>query len=134
MKTNPFLFAKALILLLALAVSSSLYAQETSDKTANFKWEIRFEKNRILIQCETGCTYQDLAFSSNRTVTLNQSGMLDLARNPTEEGNSQFLITYAKKGNKVTLKGLKWVAWTDLTFTAGKGSYTLDEKGITAHH
>jgi hypothetical protein len=134
MKTNPFLLTKVLFLLLALAVSSSLYAQETTEKTAEFKWEIKVDKNRITIQCQEGCTYQNLAFSSNRTVTINQSGMVELAKNPSEESSSDFLITYAKKGNKVTLKGLKGVAWTDLTFTAGKGIYTLDEKGITAHH
>ncbi|EMR04247.1 hypothetical protein [Cesiribacter andamanensis] len=134
MKTKPYLFTKSLLLLLLLALSPSLHAQETGAKTAEFTWELNVDKDRITIRCAEGCAFTNLAFSSNRTVTLNQVGMLDLAKNPDEASSSDFLITYQKKGNKVILTGIKGVAWTELSFIAGRASYTLDQNGLRASH
>lgn len=115
---------KLLLILVLLVQSTSIIAQEKTT-TPNFKIEIKWNKNRVVIISDI----YELSFSSNKEVVLNQFGMVNLKSNPSEKETSDFLFSYIKEGKKIILKGIKGVSWKELILDYKK-EYTINYDGI----
>lgn len=117
---------KVLLTALLFMFMGTVFAQEQNNN--NFKIKIKWVKNHVVFECDNGCGYQ-MAFNAKRTVVLDQFGMVNVQKNLVQEDTSDYQFSYTKKGNKIILKGIKGVSWSELKLDYKK-EYTFDNNGL----
>jgi len=110
-------------------LSIALLTSIDNPKEVDVTFTISFKDKKVQFEFSSGADYT-MAFHAHKTVLLNQYGMVSpISKSDIEQ--SEFLIEYAVKGNRVTLNGIKGVKWDNLTLRKDSGvSYVLNEDGI----
>lgn len=107
-----------LLVVLFLIIPFVSFAQNHSKK---FEIEIENTKSGFRLKSNHGSRWLDLSFNSTkfRSQKIDEEGMLGSRENtiPNENEFADYLITFSKKNDKITLAGLKGTSWKKLSFT-----------------
>jgi hypothetical protein len=137
-KTN---FRKASLILLIFTISlmgcSSLKNKKLKSTNLNhFKLIVEKTNEGIKMQSIEGSAWINLAFSINnyQPQAIDEYGMTELNKiSSVKDSNlADFLFTVTKTENGIVLKGIKGMAWTDLSFSLSEnGKQAIDQFGMT---
>ncbi|WP_027136804.1 hypothetical protein [Gaetbulibacter saemankumensis] len=131
------LYAPVLIILLVLAASSELKAQDKAPQDLkDFKVVIETTKNGIKMQSFKGSAWIALTFilNDNQPQAINQFGMTELDQISTNQGSNlaNFLFTVTKTNDGIELKGFEGTAWKNLKFSLAENEkQAIDQNGMT---
>ena len=80
-------------------------------EVAKFIINAKIQKDKIELNCYSGCAWTKLTFST-KNINIDKFG----TTNSLKSENSSFLFNISKKKNKLYLKAYKGTAWTKLSF------------------
>lgn len=121
--------------LVFMAINLSSKAQGETKEFKDFKISIEKNHGEIVMKCDVGCAWIDLAYENNKDFqAINELGMTKLSQNQTDKEIelANFLFTVTKDDQGISLKGIEGTAWTDLSFSLRQGQKQLiNQFGMT---
>ncbi len=117
-----------LLILLIVNSSNSYSQQQATNKLSDFIISISQNDKGVLLESSKGCAWKELKFETQKEQGVDNYGM---SNGYDSEKDLKFYFTIVKTKTGLTLKGIKGVAWKELSFTVKKNKkYEVTKSGV----
>ena len=117
-----------LLILLIVSNNNSYSQQKVNNKLSSFIITISQNDKGILLESSKGCAWKELKFKTQKEQGIDNYGM---SNGDNSEKDLKFYFTIARTKTGLKLRGIKGMAWKELSFTVQKNKkYKVTKTGV----
>ena len=120
----------------SIVLLSNIATSQTNAEPSNFKINVGYEKEQLLLKCEYGCAWSELSFTLSeydRIQFVNEMGMTSMEDEQNEQENlAHFLFSFYKTTDKIKCESVFGTSWDEIQFSCSesKCEAQVDNNGV----